>query len=399
MRLVARCLRGIEWICAAELARLGARVEAVEHRLVRCRAGVGPALLDAGTADDLFLLAIELTDAARQRSALAELRAQAGRVDAAPLLAAVEAVRPLPPGAPFEVVASFLGRRNYNRFEVEAAVGEGLERALGRRFVAGPLGADEHPPLSWRAHLFDGGGFLGLRLAAGPLHRRPYRLVSREGTLHPPLARAAAIVAGSAPGDRVLDPFCGAGTLLLEAGAAQSAARLLGVDVAAAAVRAAAANAVRAGTRVDLLVGDAGRLPLPDQAAAVLLTNPPWSRRVAPAASLRGGLEPFWTEAARVTAARTVVVLEELEEHAGALQAAGLEPVLVQRVAVSGAWTTLGLLAPAGRRQGELDRLAAAGLRPLEAPKGARSALGERRLDVPDAMGGRVAVEVARPRR
>src|SRR5579859_1902184 len=169
MRLVARCLRGIEWICASELAALGARVEAVEHRLVACSAAITPALLEAGTVDDLFVLALDLADAGRQRSALAELRAQAGRVHSAPLVAAVEALRPLPPGAPFEVIASFLGRRNYNRFEIERAVGEGLERALGRRFVAGPLGADEHPPLSWRVHLYDGGGFLGLRLAAGPL--------------------------------------------------------------------------------------------------------------------------------------------------------------------------------------------------------------------------------------
>src|SRR5262245_55306253 len=128
VQLVARCLRGIEWLCAAELARLdGVSVERVEHRLVEWRAPLGPALLDAGTVDDLFLLAARLTGAGRQRSALAELRAQAAAIEAGALLAAVRALRPLPAGAPFEVVASFLGARNYNRFEVERAVGEGLE--------------------------------------------------------------------------------------------------------------------------------------------------------------------------------------------------------------------------------------------------------------------------------
>lgn len=364
MRLVARCLRGIEWICAAELAAAGGRVEAVEHRLVEVDAAPGPGILSAGTVDDLFLLALRLDGAGRQRSALAELRARAGRVDACPLLAAVAALRPLQAGAPFEVVASFLGRRNYNRFEIERAVGEGLERALGRSFVAGPLDAGAHPPLSWRVHLFDGGGFLGLRLAAGPLHRREYRLDSVAGTMHPPLARAAAVLGGAQRGALVLDPFCGAGTMLLEAGAHQPAARLLGADVSADAVRAASGNADRAGARVALIVGDAGRLPVPDGAAGVTVTNPPWSRRVAPAGSLRGGLEPFWLEAARVSAGRIVVVLEELEGQAGAIRAAGLEPVVLQRVAVSGAWTTLGLLAPAARRQAELARLAAAGIRP-----------------------------------
>src|SRR5215470_11186084 len=239
MRLVARCLRGIERICAAELAAAGAHVDAVEHRLVECRADAGPRLLDVGTVDDLFLLALRLHGAGRQRDALPELRAQAERVDAGPLLAAIEAVRPVPPRAPFEVVASFLGPRNYSRFEIERSVGDGLEAALGRRFVPGPMGADEHPPLSWRVHLFDGGGFLGLRLAAAPLHRRPYRLSSLTGTLHPPLAHAAAVLGGAAPGARVLDPFCGAGTMLLEAGRRQRAARLVGADIAAGAVRAA----------------------------------------------------------------------------------------------------------------------------------------------------------------
>ncbi|HYW25536.1 MAG TPA: methyltransferase domain-containing protein [Terriglobales bacterium] len=363
MRLVARCLRGIEWICAAELASAGAQVDAVAHRLVECSAPVGPELLDAGTADDLFLLALRLDGAGRRRAALPELRTQAERAEYRPLLAAVEAMRPVPAGAPFEVVASFLGPRNYSRFEIERAVGDGLERALGRRYLPGPLGVNEHPPLSWRVHLWDGGGFLGLRLAAAPLHRRPYRLSSLAGTLHPPLARAAAVLGGAVPGARVLDPFCGAGTMLLEAGRHQPAARLLGADTSMDAVRAAAANAERAGTPVALMVCDAGHLSLLAGAADVVLTNPPWSRRVAPAASLIGGLEPFWREAARVTAGRIVVVLEELESHDAAIRAAGLEPVLTQRVAVSGAWTTLGLLVRAGAERAVRDRLAAQGLR------------------------------------
>ena len=348
-RLVARCLRGVEWICAAELAGVpGARVLATEHRLVELEAPVGPELLAAATVDDLFLLAARLTGAGRQRAALADLRAQAGRVAAGPLLAAVESVRSLPPGADFEVVASFLGRRNYSRFEVERAIGEGLERALGRRFVAGPLEAGQHPPLSWRAHLFDGGGVLGLRLAAAPLHRRPYRAASREGALHPPLAAAAALLGAPGPGDRVVDPCCGAGTMLLEAGRRQPLARLAGTDVDAGALLVAGANAATSGRRVDLLRGDAGRQPFRAGGAGVVLTNPPWSRRVPAAGALAAGLEPLWAELARVTApaGRVVVVLEELEDHLQAIRAAGLEAALLQRVAVSGAWTTLGLLFP-----------------------------------------------------
>src|SRR5215472_877670 len=149
--IVARCIRGIEWICAAELAGLpGVRVERAGHRLVEAEARPGPELLGAATADDLFLLALPLAGAGRERSSLAALRDQCRSLRTDALLTTLQGIRPLPPNAPFEVVASFLGRRNYTRFEIERAVGEGLEQALGRRFVPGPIEADGHPPISFR---------------------------------------------------------------------------------------------------------------------------------------------------------------------------------------------------------------------------------------------------------
>jgi len=186
------------------------------------------------------------------------------------------------------------------------------------------------------------------------------------------------MLGGPDAGDVVVDPFCGVGTMLIEAASRQPEARLIGVDAEPAAIRAALANAARAGVagaggrerrarpRPGWMVGDAGRLALRAGAADVVLTNPPWSRRVGLAGTLAHGVEPFWAEAARVAGAagRVAVVLEGLEGQAGPVRAAGLEPVLLQRAAVSGAWTSLGLLAAAGRAGAELDRLGALGLTP-----------------------------------
>jgi tRNA (guanine6-N2)-methyltransferase len=366
--LVARCLRGLEWICAGELTlRLGIQQPRVEHRTVEFEAPLAPEVLAVGSADDVFLLAARVAGLDHRRSALNELRRQVGAVDAEALVAELGRLRPVPPGAPFEVVASFLGRRNYNRYELEEAAGAALEAGTDRpRLPPGPRPGQPSAPLTWRLHLVDQGGFLGLRVPALPLHRRPYRLASRAGTVHPPLARAAALLAGPAPGDLVLDPFCGAGTMLLEAGSHQPDARLAGADLDPEAVRAARANAAGAGRAACWLVADAGRLPLAAGAAGAVLTNPPWRRRVAPGGRLARGLEPFWDEAGRVLGpeGRLVVVLEELEEQLGPAGAAGLAPVLLQRVAVSGAWITLGLLCPPGRREAELERLRAVGPRP-----------------------------------
>lgn len=378
MLVAVRCLRGIEWICAAELAGLGARVLGMGHRLVACEAAPGPAILRSGTADDVFAVAGRFGGVDHRRAALAELCRQARTMDVAEAEAEAGELRTIEPDAAFEVVASFLGRRNYNRFEIEAAVGEELRRLTGRRLQTRSDRTGEGPALSWRVHLFDGGGFLGLRLSGAPLHRRPYRLRSQPGALHPPLAFAAAMLGGAGAGDLVVDPFCGVGTMLVEAASREPEAGLVGADADLGAVRAARANAARAGVggagasgaraprRAGWLVGDAGRLALRAGTADVVLTNPPWTRRVGLTGELARGVEPFWAEAARVAGptGRVAVVLEGLEGQADPIRAAGLEPVLMQRVAVSGTWTTLGLLAPAGRARAEVDRLRALGLRP-----------------------------------
>jgi 23S rRNA G2445 N2-methylase RlmL len=364
--MLARCVRGIEWICAAELSNaFGADIQRVEHRLVEFVAPMDPALLRAGTVDDLFLLAVRFHGLDHRRETLNALRRQTSGLEVAPLLEMITSLRRVPPRSPFEVVASFLGRRNYTRYDVEGVVGTGLEMATGSRFLPGPMTDETHPDLSWRVHLFDGGGVLALRLGAAPLHRRRYRMHSVRGSLHPPLAYAACMLAGPKPGSGVLDPFCGSGTMLLEARRVQPDSFLIGSDVEISAVRTARANA---GIQYPAgwFVGDAGRMALAAETVDTVLTNPPWRRQVERQGALAPGLENFWSELARVTTAtgRMAVVLQGLEEEVPAIRAAGFAPLILQRVAVSGAWSTLGLLVKEHRCGVEQDRLQAMDLRP-----------------------------------
>jgi 23S rRNA G2445 N2-methylase RlmL len=78
-----------------------------------------------------------------------------------------------------------------------------------------------------------------------------------------------------APGHQVLDPFCGAGTLLLEAQYLEPQASYVGMDHDPAAIAAARANA--GGWRVTWHCTDTRRLTT---AADRIITNPPWNRRV-----------------------------------------------------------------------------------------------------------------------
>ena len=84
--------------------------------------------------------------------------------------------------------------------------------------------------VDWRVVLDGKTMWVGFRPFDVPLHRREYRRQTVTGSLHPPVAAAMARLAHIEDGHRVLDPFCGAGTLLLEAHAVAPGATYLGVD-------------------------------------------------------------------------------------------------------------------------------------------------------------------------
>ncbi|MBP2350915.1 23S rRNA G2445 N2-methylase RlmL [Kribbella aluminosa] len=73
------------------------------------------------------------------------------------------------------------------------------------------------------------------------------------------VAAAMAHLADLAPGHDVLDPFCGAGTVLLEAQVLEPDARYVGVDRAQGTIAAAQANASALQREVTWRLGDARR--------------------------------------------------------------------------------------------------------------------------------------------
>ena len=163
--------------------------------------------------------------------------------------------------------------------------------------------------MAWRVTVEDEQAVIALRVPPRPLHRRPYKTESVQGTLHPPVAAAMAGLARLDPAGLVLDPCCGAGTTLIEARAIAPHARLLGLDHDPHAVHVAAANAARdAAAGIVWGVADAGRIPLPGGSVDRVLVNPPWDRQVAPAGRLRRDPARLWREIHRVLAVGGVVV-------------------------------------------------------------------------------------------
>jgi tRNA (guanine6-N2)-methyltransferase len=283
--LVARSVRGIEDLVAAEIGRRGlGEVVATGHREVRFISGERAAagVTSLATADDVFVLAVEIDGIGRARSDLARLARAVAAADLDSAMAARARCGGRPCGS-VDVSASFLGRRTFSRFDVEDAVGAVLAGRLGLHYHSRRSGA--RPPeggLTWRVMIVGDRATVAVRVGMRPLHRRTWKIAGVPGTLHPPLAAAMVALAGVAAGERVLDPCCGAGTLAIEA--AQAGAVAMGVDHAPGALAAAARNGRC--TRVWWARADAGALPVATGSVRRVLLNPPWGRVVEPSGLL-----------------------------------------------------------------------------------------------------------------
>jgi tRNA G10 N-methylase Trm11 len=179
------------------------------------------------------------------------------------------------PGRPrFSVSASFVGRRNYTNAEVETAVARAIARRGGWEWEPNDGLAD----LLVRVFIVHERGWIGLRLTRRPLHRRSYKAHHRPGSLRPPVAAAMCRLARVARGSRLVDPCCGAGTIVAEAAAL--GAHAIGGDVAFEALMSAAGNLRTMSPRPSLVCWDACRLPLTIGWADAAVSNPPWDVQV-----------------------------------------------------------------------------------------------------------------------
>lgn len=377
-RITARCVRGLEWLLAAEVAQVGdgaaGRITFAERQVTFEAAEIDAGWLDLRTADDVLLDLGTLRGIDHTRAAVAELARRLTRIDFAAGLDLVRRARAQRfdglafDDVPFDVVASLLGRRNYNRFAVEDAAGAVVAKAVGARYIsrnpagAADRGASETAQSEFTVRLSLSGDTVdvSLRLSRRPLHRRPWKLDTGPGTLHPPLAAALvrigggdAVNAGSTTGDApnggattggsvnaVFDPFCGDGTIVIEAAHTFRGARIVGADLDAARLSNAQANAARAGVaeQIRFVRADAGRPVWTDGGFDLIVTNPPWNRAVGAAGTLADKLDPFWRAVPDALAphGRICTVAEAELDVPAQLRRAGYAIALAQSIRIAG---------------------------------------------------------------
>ena len=121
-----------------------------------------------------------------------------------------------------------------------------------------------------------GGWEVLARLSRRPLSAREWRVCNREGGLNAAAAYGALALAGLRASDRIFNPMCGSGTLLVERALMGPYEAMVGVDTDPGAVACARANLKAAGREVEVAQVDALHTGLPPRSFDLIVADLPW---------------------------------------------------------------------------------------------------------------------------
>jgi 23S rRNA G2445 N2-methylase RlmL len=282
---------GLEPIAEEEISRdLGGTVRKTAEGFVVFRVEeIGLELLRLRTVEDVFLLAWGTDQLTHRAKDLDSIRRWTAReVDWDRLLRLHHAIRPKPKGKPtFRLVTQMTGEHIYFRRDAREALAEGLAYKL----PASWRHVEENAAVEIWLTIHGNTAVCGLRLSDRTMRHRAYKMEHLPASLRPTVAAALARLGEIKPKHTILDPMCGAGTILaevLELTRQQGIrpAAVWGGDLDKAAVRAAEYNQRRLGCPV-LARWDATALPLADASVDRILCNPPFGKQLSTPEAIR----------------------------------------------------------------------------------------------------------------
>lgn len=290
---------GLEAIAADEITRdFGGDVKKTSRGLVVFRVDeLTDHILSLRTTEDVFLLAWGSDTLTYKAEDLDTIRLWTARKpDWQHLFKLHHKLRPKTKGKPtYHIVCQMQGEHGYRRADARSAFLEGLAGHI-------PPGwhySNENAWLELWLTIYSKTAVCGVRLSDRTMRHRTYKLDHVAASLRPTVAAAMVRLAGIGPGMTVVDPFCGAGTILAEALAVArirsrgGAVHVLGGDIDPNAVFVTSQNLEHVG-HADIARWDATALPLERGSVDRIVTNPPFGKQLA---SLED-IEPLYTAAA-----------------------------------------------------------------------------------------------------
>ena len=326
-RWIATCARGLEEILEREAAEAGLTLDGRDTGGIAFRGDESAGVRANWRLRTANRVLLELAswpagdDEALYRGAR-DLVAPAAGAGAAALPAALAPAELLRPERTFAITATTSRSTLRDTRWIALRVKDGIVDAQRERYGRRASVARERPDLALRVRVRDDRATLLLDTSGEPLDRRGYRVETTAAPVREQLAAAAILASGWRGGGPVVDPMCGSGTLLAEAGALALGlppnrlrsewaferlpgferalfervraealpcpgpdVRLHGIDRDPAAVAAAARNLAAAGLteHATLRVGDAFASE-PPPGPGLLAVNPPYGERLEEAA-------------------------------------------------------------------------------------------------------------------
>ncbi len=226
-------------------------------------------LLSLRTAESLFLVIKHIPNMTRSRRSLTAISNFLNRQNFAQAITVCRQVdMRVRKRISFRVISRMSGYRNFQKRDLQHIV----ERALvdkGWNLSQSESGLDV-----W-AEVHGEDGYISIRLSKPDMSRRSYKQEQVPQTLKPTIAYSMVMLSKPHPDDTVLDPMCGAGTILLERAFSGRYRYLIGGDISEEAVRATHKNFGRKHQPRQFFHWDAQSLPLQPNSVDKIISNLP----------------------------------------------------------------------------------------------------------------------------
>jgi len=312
---------GLEEVAAEEIRiELGGAIKRAEQGFVVFRLKeIDRSILQLRTTEDVYLHAWGTDQLSYRATDLDRIYRWTDKEPDWPLLLKIHhAITPKPKGKPtFRLVVQMTGEHGYRRVDARKEFGRGLSGKIPASWRP----AEENASLEFWLSIQGGTAICGLRLSDRTMRQRHYKLEHFPASLRPTMAAAMVRLAELKPHHVVLDPMCGAGTILAEAHLfARQQERpqvpwnltLLGGDIDPHHLRAAKANLFNL-AEVPLRTWDARRLPLEDASVDRIICNLPFGKQLSTAQEigpLYQGVVKEWNRVLRPKGKAVLLVAE-----------------------------------------------------------------------------------------
>lgn len=276
---------GLEQVAAEELKeKLDSDIRKTLPGFVIFRPGFFHSnLLQIRTTEDVFLLAWasgELTKRATDLDLIAKWTSR--EADWTKLISLHQQIRPKRhTRMTFRYVVQMEGERAFFRRDAR----ETFAKAVARHIPPKWAHVEENADIEFWLTIDQNTAVSGVRLSDKTMRHRLDNWLHRPASLRPSVAGAMMRLAKIRPGDSILDPCCGSGTLLAEhmiqlKGLDEKAPPICyGGDIEASAVREARQNMKSYGDPF-LANWDTRLLPLEDSSMAKIVVNPPFGKQL-----------------------------------------------------------------------------------------------------------------------